>query len=209
MTTARTPPTPIILVTREVRWFHSGPIPASVLEWFTDSGRLGVHERRTDRYDLASARDGIGVKQRSSESVDMKRSVSQEAGIELAPGLVGCVEDWVKVSRLLDDATATTDERCVSITKDITTRRYILDEATIERGVEIGCEVELADINSGGRRAWTLCFETIGPAHTRQSALLAGIEGLLEETPLPDDLSFTTEESCGYPAWIAEFEVID
>ncbi len=138
----------------------------------------------------------------------MKRLISQETGIELAPGLVGCLEDWVKVSRLLDGATAT-DRRCVSITKDITTRRYMLEDATTERGVQIGCEVELADINVGEHRAWTLCFETIGPAHTRESALLAGIEGLLDETPLPADLSFTAEESCGYPDWIAELGVID
>ena len=44
-----------LLVTREIRWFHRGAVPAAVLDWFTTVPGAYEFEMRTDHYDLAAA----------------------------------------------------------------------------------------------------------------------------------------------------------
>jgi hypothetical protein len=198
----------MVMVTREVRWFRHGAVPAHVLAWFSASGAVGAREERLDWYDPDAARAGLGVKDRDELSHDEKRRLTAQPGVELAPGLVGCVEDWVKTSKPIGRS-AGRSERChLPVHKVIITRRYEAEPETGRPWTEAGCEVELASITVGAREAWTLCFETFGPSHRVAEALRVGVDGLLRETPLPDDITFSGDESCGYPEWLSRLSPV-
>lgn len=188
---------PGIVVTREVRWFVAGPLPEDVLAWFTSGPVDLVEERRTDRYDPRSARSGIGLKYRAGTTFDAKYLLSEEAEQRLAEGVVGIVGDWVKVSRPIRDHDVL-GPALVAVDKHLRTRRYPMV------GDAAGCEVELATVSTGPANAWTLCFETYGPADHRGAALAHGIARCFEDTPLPDQLRFESQCSCAYPTWIAD-----
>lgn len=185
-----------ILVTREVRWFVAGFLPDDVRTWFTSSDSEIVEERRVDRYDPRSARSGIGLKYRGGTTFDAKYLLSEEAEQRLADGVTGVVGDWVKVSRPIRDRDVL-GPALVAVDKHLFTRRYAM------AGEDAGCEVELAAVSTGPVTAWSLCFETFGPADRRHRALEYGVTRCFEDTPLPAGLRFDSQGSCGYPAWIS------
>ncbi|MEN8115090.1 MAG: hypothetical protein ABFS21_11980 [Actinomycetota bacterium] len=203
VTSGHSDSTPVITLTREVRWFREGPISDAVVEWFTSSGATTKRLQRLDRYDSAAARRGIGVKRRDAQSHDTKRRLAFTPDVALAPDIVGCVEDWVKTSTPIDRAAERPASYGLPVLKDIITRVYLAEPSSADHAGAAGCGVELAVVTVGDRQAWTLSFETFGPSHRVAEALRAGIEGFLADTPLPDGLSFTGAESCGYPAWLA------
>ncbi|MEN8234392.1 MAG: hypothetical protein ABFR89_05660 [Actinomycetota bacterium] len=200
-------PTPVILLTREVRWFRRGSIPSEVVDWFTASGTIGTHEQRLDRYDSTATHDGVGSKQRYTQSYDEKRRLAFEPDVDLAPGLVGCVEAWLKTSTPINRSAEPPPTYDLPVHKDIITRRYLVESSSTDHAGATGCEAELTAVTVGDRQAWTLCFETFGPSHQAADALRAGIEGLLADTPLPDGLAFAGHESCGYPVWLTSLAI--
>lgn len=192
-----------VLVTREVRWFRPGSIPANVLDWFTASSTLGVIEHRVDHYDLASTRPSVGLKQRNAESIDAKFLMDATDGVDLGPRLRGRVEDWLKISSPLEKPQLHLSENLLPVTKDLITRTYVAHLATAMTGRDMAaCSVELGAIAAAETEMWSLCFETYGSPALLSEALQAGIDGLLRETPLPPDLRFGEADSYGYPEWI-------
>lgn len=189
-----------VIVTREVRWFVSGPLPSGVRDWFTEASAGIGRERRVDWYDVDFARDGVGVKRRNSEAIEAKFLVSRTGIDDLAPRMAGDVEDWLKVITPRDGEVGTPAVCHFAVEKDIITRRYA---APAPDAAEAGCEIELAAITAGSETAWTLCFETFGNPELRGGAFEAGLSGFLADTPLPDHLSFTSDASSGYPAWVS------
>lgn len=167
-----------------------------MVDWF--AGRAEVErEYRQDRYDLEAARKGLGFKQRNMGSIDSKRRLSVAESVELAAGMTGKVEDWLKITPSVIDPEHILEDQHVEVHKYIYTRRYALAD-----GGGAGCEAELASIRINGMQAWSLCFETFGPPGRRQDALLDGVRRFLEDSPLPSGLSFDTATSLAYPAWI-------
>lgn len=192
---------PEVIVTREVRWFRGGSLPHDVLTWFSDGADV-YHERRRDRYDPAAANAGIGLKFRGESTFDAKYLMAPETVEELAAGLIGRVGDWVKVSRRSNGSTLLHGD-LVSVEKRLRTRTYTFEiPEDGERGIEVGCEVELGDIATPSGPSWSLCFETTGPAEHRDVALRSGVERFLAETPLPGGLVLPVETSCAYPQWL-------
>jgi hypothetical protein len=189
-------PGPGVSLTREVRWFRHGELPETVLAWFTDGVEFGV-ERRTDHYDLRAAGRNVGVKRRSTISVDSKFRVLLIESISLGSGLSGHVEDWMKISEPLGNGVSTDIVDPIDVTKELFTRRFELNGSA-----GAGCEAELASVAAGRVRAWSLCFETFGSPERRGLAFRNGIDRLLAETPLPADLELGPESCHGYPEWI-------
>lgn len=182
------------LMTREVRWFYDGPLPLSVLDWFTTPSHHA--EQRVDYYDLASARNGIGRKHRDSTTFDTKFRVDLFPSTPLAPGVTGQVEDWMKISEPLGESPEHAITEPFPVGKQLITRRIPwVDDS--------GCEAELAGIAAGGIRAWSLCFETFGAPERREEALAVGVQ-LLKETPQPNGVVFNQEASLSYPDWLAQ-----
>jgi len=185
------------LLTREVRWFFDGPLPADIENWFTTRSARGVRESRSDVYGLAPARRGIGVKQRDRATVDAKHKVAELGAVQLRPGVEGRVEDWEKTAQ---SGLIVGHERLV-VSKEIITLRFEA-ESPGDSG-PVGCEVELASISVGPTRSWSLCLETLGDPALRGKALEVGLDGLLADGPLPEGLRLRSERSCGYPEWVS------
>lgn len=183
------------LLTREVRWFFDGPIPDVIHAWFAGDADVSI-EQRFDQYDVVAARSGIGSKLRHTGEFDIKQRLALVGSVELAPGLVGIVEDWQKTTRLAAGAPIAM-AASIAVVKTTTSRRFVLNG-------EAGCEVELASVEAGARRAWSLCFETFGRFDAREEALRAAVRALLAESPLPPGQHFPLEASQSYPEWIAE-----
>lgn len=185
---------PTALMTREVRWFHDGPLPQSVIDWFT-TGSYQT-EQRVDYYDLASARNGIGRKHRNGTSVDTKFRLRVCSPTLLAPGLTGRVEDWMKISEPLDGTPEHALTEPLPVAKSLITRRiHPWDDSS-------GCEAELAEIQAGDTRAWSLCFETFGATERREDALSAGVR-FVTATPMPGGVVLDENASLPYPDWIS------
>ena len=189
-----------VIVTREVRWFAMGELPPEIDRWFTADGTLGAVEHRIDRYNLDHARHGAGVKARGDESLDTKRLLGAR-DVDLGHGFSGRVEDWVKTMKPIPEDWHRQDGSFVSVTKDLLTRRYLLDAADTSPAAA-GCEAELARLSVADRIAWSFCLETFGDPSRRGDALRAGFDALLAETPLPDGSVIASEFSYGYPYWL-------
>jgi hypothetical protein len=187
------------LLTREVRWFQDGPIPDHVMDWFTSAVPY-ERDQRVDRYDLDAARRGVGVKLRDAGPLESKQRLLVEDGVDLAPGLVGHVEDWLKISKPFTHPSEVLAGRHVEVVKEIYIRRYRLPGTSADTA---GGKVELVSIEVERVQAWSLSFETFGPPADRQDALASTITQFLDEFPLPDDFELDAGTSCGYPAWIS------
>jgi hypothetical protein len=195
-TTGRRGPPLGVLVTREVRWFRTGAVPAALLDWYLGLAD-GEPEHRVDTYDTGSAARGIGVKRRNGDAVDAKVPLRHTGPVQLAPGIVGRVEDWVKLT--FPWAGSMDGHAGLDVVKEIFTRRYPLEDHD-----DAGCEVELALIAAGPRRAWTLALETFGAAHLLDASFSAGVDALVAELPPPSRLRLAGAGSYGYPAWISQ-----
>ena len=188
------------IVTREVRWFRSGPIPTPILDWFTSATVDIDSEERTDWYDADFAHDGVGVKRRGTSTVDAKFCVMECGAVDLASGLTGRVEDWLKTSAPVGESSDDRGHHHLEIGKSIVTRRYPDPQAGDQSA---GCEAELVTITVRDQVAWSLCFETFGRPEDRFEAFDSGIQSFVSDTPLPDGLAFTADDSRGYPEWIS------
>lgn len=193
-----------VLVTREVRWFFEGDVPDHVSAWFESPTHPVEREHRVDTYDFGAARRRVGIKVRDIELFDSKLLLSVAPDVVLAPGLVGHVEDWMKITEPANAETRHLSGERVHVSKEIVARRY-----TLNRGAArdlVGCDVELARVVVGHMRAWTVCFETFGVPELRQEGLQAGVDGLLEQSPLPPGLEFAPARSFSYPEWISRIQ---
>lgn len=188
------------IVTREVRWFRPGPMPTAVLEWFTSATAEIDSEERTDWYDADFAQDGVGVKRRGTSTVDAKFRVLESGAVDLAAGLTGRVEDWLKTSTPVGESSYDRGRHHLEIEKRIVTRRYPDPHAGEQSA---GCEAELVTITVRDQVAWSMCFETFGRPEDRFDAFDSGIRSFVADTPLPDGLAFTADDSHGYPDWIS------
>ena len=197
-----------VLLTREIRWFRSGPLPEPTVDWFTGGGALGEIEQRVDCYDPVPAQNGIGVKLRNTQGLDTKFRLAREPDVSVAPGLRGAVEDWLKVSQPQSDAHREQRGAFVAVDKSLMTRTYHFEPA--DNGhhlVPTGCDIELAALAIDGLSAWSVCVEAFGAPSQLEHAFRTGISWWLNETPLPESLEFRTEDSSSYPAWLARHRV--
>lgn len=190
-------------MTREVRWFFDGPLPADVRMWFTDYARRGTRESRTDVYDRSAARSGVGIKRRDGATIDAKHRVGDPEVLELWPGVTGRVEEWQKTR----ESGLLVGRDQVVISKKIITLTF--DHPLSSDDDPIGCEAELASIRVGPHRSWSLCFETYGDPELRVEALQIGIGELLGEDHFPATLSLSASASFGYPEWITRLDPND
>lgn len=187
-------------VTREVRWFRPGPIPTPVHEWFTSVTAEIDSEERTDWYDADFAHDGVGMKRRGTSTIEAKFRVMESGAVDLATGLTGRVEDWLKTSAPVVESSDDRGRHHLAIEKSVVTRRYPDSHADEQSA---GCEAELVTITVRDHVAWSLCFETFGRPEDRFAAFDSGIRSFVADTPLPDGLAFNADDSRGYPDWIS------
>lgn len=184
------------MLTREVRWFHRGAVPSRVVAWFEGLAGGSIPEHRIDTYDVTAARRGIGIKRRNRQTIDAKFPL-RTGVLELGAGIVGRVEDWVKI--IVPGTGPGTIPNGLDIDKHIVTHRYPLPGHP-----DAGCEVELASITAGSQQAWTIAIETLGPPSALEASFAVGVAGLRSGAPAPAGLHFVGSASYGYPVWIQQ-----
>ncbi len=184
-----------VLVTREVRWFFDGPLPDAVLSWFSTADTTA--ELRTDWYDLRSALNGVGRKRRNGTSFDTKFRLESLEDPDLGTSLNGTAEDWVKISEPIATSSETIDDP-LPIRKKLHTRRFVF-----QLDPRVGGDAELADLDFGSSKAWSLCIETFGDPAERGTAFDQTVARFLAETPIPDSLRFETADCASYPEWLS------
>lgn len=183
------------VVTLEVRWFFPGVVPVAVQTWFDSIPAPSLHEVRQDIYDLEAARQRVGLKRRyPARTLDCKMMMSAQEGADLGFGIVGDLENWVKITQpLLDDPDGLGE---VAISKKTQAKRRYLDTGT-------GCEAEMAEIRMGSIAAWTLCLETFGDALLRTDAMEHGLEAVFGVSGSPRGVELGPSTSSSYPQWIS------
>ena len=190
-----------VLLTREVRWFVFGRLPDEVETWFAAMEGEMLAEQRIDSYVPQYARRDIGLKLRGADTIDIKFLADRREGLEIATGLVGNVEDWLKVSDAATGEEYGFDADSVDVTKHLTERRYLIAAGSDFDG-EAGCKIELGAIRLGAVEAWTLCLETFGPVGMLAECFSAGVDGLRSASPIPG-VRLSPEKSFGYPGFIS------
>lgn len=188
---------PEALETLEVRWFAHGRIPDSAVEWFEGVSPSIEIEERIDTY-LVTGRVDLGVKRRDAGPLEVKERRRIGSRIAVGDRLEAQVEEWHKHTSV---RTATETDRWVKIAKTVRTYPF---RTNTSGGHTAGCDIELAAVEAGGVKAWTLAFEASGPASERMGTLVAAIDRFTSVADVPADLAAALELEAGYPAWLVE-----
>lgn len=182
--------------TTEMRWWWRGGSPPQVDAWFAQLRGVIRDEARTDRY-LALATDlDMGVKVRGGERLEIKALSHRERDVAVSDTVVGTLEQWLKWSFAL--AAASRDETEIDQNPGAWIRtckyRWLVD-------VE-DCALELAEVDVGEERWWSLAAEAAGTGDSGRERLAAGLRWLVAAQP-PPQLELTDDCSYGYAELLA------
>lgn len=198
------------LDTAEVRWFADGALPRSFVEWFSDMGRSGVVETRSDIYRVGDAPD-VGLKRRDYGPLELKIRRGSGGVLSIGGGVHGRIEEWrktgaVESTRVRGDR----DWQWSAVDKMVLTRTFAMDhrdgiaEVTGTDPTEPACDIELASVVVGETVAWTFAFEAWGPREARRRMLAGSLAALTSQSsPIPYRLVAALQLNMGYPEWLA------
>jgi hypothetical protein len=199
-----------MLPTVEVRWFHKGPVPEEVAQWF----RRGERERETqgsrvDHYHCHTDGGSLGIKVREG-MLEIKQRHIVYGVMRFHERVTGVVEHWRKWSFVLESVDGIAAgfraqaSSWLGVNKDRRLRKYQLvgesDVITIPafENPDRGCSVELTQIRVKGEVWWSLAFEAFGEEATlRDTLLIVAQHVLAREPPL-----LCEGDSFGYPDWL-------
>lgn len=195
--------------TTEVRWFVSGSLPASYVDWFSSAGETAVVEVRCDTYWV----DGLhstGLKRRGRGPLEVKLRRDSTGSLELGSGIRGRIEEWRKIhpAEQRFARPGRSGEWC-EVNKVVRTRTFGLrstgsvDPLSSRDLTSPGCDVQLASVDVAGSEAWTFALEAWGPADERRSILDGAAAALLQSSPFPKDFLACLDQDMGYPEWLA------
>ncbi len=177
--------------TTEMRWWWRGGSPPQVAAWFAQLRGVVRDETRTDRY-LALATDvDMGVKVRAGERLEIKALSHRERDVAMTDTVVGTLEQWLKWSFAL--VAAPPDEAEIDQNPGTWIRTY-KSRWLVE--VE-DCVIELAEVDVGDERWWSLAAEASGTGETGRERLGTGLRWLVAAEP-PPQLDLTDDCSYGY-----------
>ena len=169
--TAEPPESPVTEAVRslEVRWIFPGQLEAAVARWFARFP--AAVESREDTYLMDPPLRGLSVKVRGGGALEVKVYRGGPGILEVAGRARGRMETWHKWSFPFSPLSPGVGDppgwRPVHKKRRIS--RFSLASGQIAgRGArpteQPGCEVELAEVRTGGQDWWTLGFEATGGA---------------------------------------------
>lgn len=200
-------------VTTELRWFYSGKLPSTVIDWFGQDA-LGQHvenwETRTDCYLWIPACEYLNIKQREN-SLEVKLRQLSCGTWQFQNRWIGQVEQWIKwkcSEPLADDSALSpslTDGQWISVEKRRSQRRYQItlqhepQPVPLDCPIPDGCNIEITDLQIEHQNWWSLAFETFGQVET-QSHTLRTVATWLNAMPASPTLEAL--QSFAYPKWL-------
>ena len=192
----------------EVRWIFPGQLETAVARWF---GRFrAATESREDTYLLDPPLCGLSVKVRGGGALEVKVYRGSPGILEVAGRARGRMETWHKWSFPFSPLSPGVGDppgwRPVRKRRRIS--RFSLASGQIAgRGArpaeQPGCEVELAEVRTGGQDWWTLGFEATGPADLLRSELEA-TAAVVFSRALPGEMEPGPDESRSYAEWLGQ-----
>lgn len=200
-------PNVMVDVTTEVRWFLNGDLPPEVERWFTSTDIECLIEDRCDTYQLGGRPD-VGVKRRFQDKLELKVRFDGPHEVALGGGFVGQLERWKRWSPADDQAVADDGGMWLDADKSIIKARFDADGMRVplnERSRDMtgsGCDLEIATVELGGWRYWTLAFAAFGPSDHHVDYITEAWRIQLADAPWPLLAPLTTETSFGYPEWL-------
>ena len=195
------------LDTTEVRWFVTGELPESLVDWFIRS-RRAILEVRTDAYLVDGSHDA-GRKRRDHGAFEVKLRTGSQGLFHLGNGVRSRIEEWKKYLGLQIPPEPTR----VDVGKVVLTRTFQPDAEDIMSEVRVrdmfipGCDVELATVSVGDTTAWTFAFEVWGPEDRRLHILAETANRFVADSGLPPDLTSALTDDMGYPEWLAALDI--
>ena len=204
--TAEPPESPVTEAVRslEVRWIFPGQLEAAVARWFARFP--ATVESREDTYLLDPPLRGLSVKVRGSGALRVKvyRGTPGSWRWRAAPAAA-----WRSgtsgpfPSARLAPASVTRPAGGRSARGGGSAGSHLpADRSRGARPAEQpGCEVELAEVRTGGQDWWTLGFEATGPADLLRSELQA-TAALVFAQALPGGMEPGPDDSRSYAQWL-------
>lgn len=202
-----------MLISAELRWFYSGPLPGEVALWFQAEAlgqNLDAAASREDVYlDLPDC-PYLGIKLREERlEIKLRR---QELGGFKNQVWEGKAEKWCKWSceqptaEPLVSAAAIAQGPWIKVLKERMQRKYqvlpdhSLQTVAIEAEVDRGCTAEVAQVKIQGNPWWSLAFEAFGPDAELINSLQTTADWVLKGYVGPQ---LHLQASYAYPTWLA------
>lgn len=200
----------------EIRWFVPEALPTEVLQWFGAGQAVDSEGTREDQYLVFPGCDTVGVKLREGK-LEVKAMLSPSRPIDLAEGINGRTDQWIKWSLDSKALSILEDEllqsgRWIRVRKTRFLRKFSLDSDT---PVEVpvwerpfpskGCIVELTRVGVGADlTSWfSLGFEAFGPGRSDVGVLYETARHFFHLHGSMPGVRLTGREALSYPAWLA------
>lgn len=201
-----------LLDSLEIRWFLASDHPSLTVaqKWFASAALDG---NRTDDY-LLTGRNDLGFKARVVENQPTKLETKYLVGslgvTQVAPGTVGRLERWRKLSLPLSDPRLKKDGDWRTVKKNRRVRKFAFDgggalEVPVESHPVAGCGIELTELRVDGNDnvsapTWTIGLEAFGPELNLLEIFWATCRATLGDAL---KLELGGELSMSYPQWLA------
>lgn len=198
-----------IVESAEVRWFLEGqPDAGRVRRWFGEGSSEG---ERVDWY-LSSGRSDLGFKARlvkgAPAKVETKYLLGSIGAVELAPGVVGNVERWQKLSLELDDPELRRRGRWIEVRKDRIVLKFAWESGTLtpipghEKRVPAGSGFELTTVWGDPKvSGYSIGVEAFGPSNQLLRIVQETCTAVFADAR---DINLPEALSMSYPAWLAK-----
>jgi hypothetical protein len=201
--------------TIEARWILPGLPGPAVMEWFD---RFPAREElREDLYLTNPIVDGLSVKIRGDESLDVKAWRGRASALTVGAGGAGAhpaaaasaqLERWQKwsfplsapsgVAHAPSDWTAVRKRRRITYVSSV--GAALVPAAAVNESAP-HCSVELTEIGQGGGEWWTLGLEAAG-ALRHAEGLLQATAALVFAVPPPGVERLVEERAMSYSHWL-------
>jgi hypothetical protein len=209
MMTAATTGVPVVIqetFSLEVRWIVPGPLDMAVAEWF--DGFPSELESREDAYILDPDLDGLSVKVRAGQALEMKAFHGSPGILDLRGRARGRLQYWQKWSVPFRPPSRNggDGDGWKRVRKQRRTSRFsvIPDRITAPADDPADpprCAVELTEIGVHDQDWWSVGLEATGPAELLRAGLQA-TAALVFTRPLPGGAEFRMEDSMSYAEWL-------
>jgi hypothetical protein len=194
----------------EVRWIVPGQLDMAMAEWF--GGFPSEMELREDAYILDPDLDGLSVKVRAGQALELKAFHGSPGIVDFRGRARGRMQYWRKWSVPFRPPSRDggDPDGWRRVRKQRRTSRFSLARGQIATpagdlaGAPL-CAVELTEIRVHYQDWWSVGLEATGPADLLRAGLQA-TAAVVFTRPLPGGVELRMEDSMSYAEWLCQCE---